>query len=81
MGLEKRSSIKQVTKDLIKEDGWKGLYRGFGPRFFSMSAWGTSMILTYEYLSKISSSLGLYYLFVYLQCCFCLRYLFVFDIY
>jgi solute carrier family 25 protein 44 len=53
MGLEKRSSIKQVTKDLIKEDGWKGLYRGFGPRFFSMSAWGTSMILTYEYLKRI----------------------------
>lgn len=54
MGHENKSSIKQVTKALIKEDGWKGLYRGFGPRFFSMSAWGTSMILTYEYLSKIS---------------------------
>ncbi|XP_061355149.1 uncharacterized protein LOC133299681 isoform X1 [Gastrolobium bilobum] len=54
MGLEKRSSVKQVVKDLINEDGWKGLYRGLGPRFFSMSAWGTSMILTYEYLSKNS---------------------------
>ncbi|CAI8591940.1 unnamed protein product [Vicia faba] len=53
MGLENKSSIKQVTKDLIKQDGWKGLYRGFGPRFFSMSAWGTSMILTYEYLKRI----------------------------
>ncbi|KAK7273302.1 hypothetical protein RIF29_14351 [Crotalaria pallida] len=57
MGHEKRSTIKQVVKDLINEDGWKGFYRGFGPRFFSMSAWGTSMILTYEYLSKNSSSL------------------------
>ena len=54
---EKRSSVKQVVKDLISEDGWKGFYRGFGPRFFSMSAWGTSMILTYEYLSKKSSTL------------------------
>ncbi|XP_004491890.1 uncharacterized protein [Cicer arietinum] len=53
MGHDSRSSIKQVTKDLISEDGWKGLYRGFGPRFFSMSAWGTSMILTYEYLKRL----------------------------
>ncbi|RHN44480.1 putative mitochondrial carrier protein [Medicago truncatula] len=53
MGNDNRSSIKQVAKDLIKEDGWKGLYRGFGPRFFSMSAWGTSMILTYEYLKRL----------------------------
>lgn len=64
VGNDNRSSIKQVAKDLIKEDGWKGLYRGFGPRFFSMSAWGTSMILTYEYLSKISSFCGLYFFFV-----------------
>ncbi|XP_057436148.1 uncharacterized protein LOC130728640 [Lotus japonicus] len=53
MGHEKRSSIKQVAKDLINEDGLKGFYRGFGPRFFSMSAWGTSMILTYEYLKRV----------------------------
>lgn len=57
MGHEQRSSVKQVVKDLIKEDGWKGVYRGLGPRFFSMSAWGTSMILAYEYLSKNSGSL------------------------
>nr|AAR13302.1 mitochondrial carrier protein [Phaseolus vulgaris] len=53
MGHENKSSIKQVAKDLINEDGWKGFYRGFGPRFFSMSAWGTSMILTYEYLTNV----------------------------
>ncbi|CAJ1947182.1 unnamed protein product [Sphenostylis stenocarpa] len=52
-GLEKRISVKQVVKDLIIEDGWKGLYRGLGPRFFSMSAWGTSMILAYEYLKRV----------------------------
>lgn len=55
---ENRPSAKQVVKNLIAEDGWKGFYRGLGPRFFSMSAWGTSMILTYEYLSK-KSFLGL----------------------
>lgn len=51
---ENRPSAKQVVKKLLAEDGWKGFYRGLGPRFFSMSAWGTSMILTYEYLSKKS---------------------------
>ncbi|XP_028764819.1 solute carrier family 25 member 44 [Neltuma alba] len=53
MGHENKSSVKQVVKDLINEDGWKGLYRGLGPRFFSMSAWGTSMILAYEYLKRL----------------------------
>ncbi|KAJ7971108.1 Solute carrier family 25 member 44 [Quillaja saponaria] len=53
MGHEKKSSVRQVVKGLIAEDGWKGLYRGLGPRFFSMSAWGTSMILAYEYLKRL----------------------------
>ncbi|XP_016182372.1 solute carrier family 25 member 44-like [Arachis ipaensis] len=53
MGHEKTTSVKQVVRDLISEDGWKGLYRGLGPRFFSMSAWGTSMILAYEYLKRL----------------------------
>ncbi|KAF2299237.1 hypothetical protein GH714_031074 [Hevea brasiliensis] len=52
MGQERKSSTRQVAKNLIKDDGWGGLHRGFGPRFFSMSAWGTSRILAYEYLSK-----------------------------
>ncbi len=51
MGHENRNTARQVVKGLIVDDGWKGLYRGLGPRFFSMSAWGTSMILAYEYLS------------------------------
>jgi len=55
MGHEKRPSTRQVIKTLIADDGWKGFYRGIGPRFFSMSAWGTSMILAYEYLSMITS--------------------------
>ncbi|KAL8161150.1 hypothetical protein V2J09_012639 [Rumex salicifolius] len=43
----------QVVKDLIAQEGWRGFYRGVGPRFFSMSAWGTSMILSYEYLKRL----------------------------
>lgn len=54
MGHGQRHSAKEVIKLLIRDDGWKGLYRGLGPRFFSMSAWGTSMILAYEYLSKFT---------------------------
>ncbi|XP_038699869.1 solute carrier family 25 member 44-like [Tripterygium wilfordii] len=53
MGHEKRHSVRQVVKNLIADDGWMGLYKGLGPRFFSMSAWGTSMILSYEYLKRL----------------------------
>ncbi|KAG9439158.1 hypothetical protein H6P81_019323 [Aristolochia fimbriata] len=49
----KRESVRQVVKTLIAQDGWRGFYRGLGPRFFSMSAWGTSMILAYEYLKRL----------------------------
>ncbi|XP_077211274.1 uncharacterized protein LOC143846666 [Tasmannia lanceolata] len=49
----KRETARQVIKSLIVEDGWKCLYRGLGPRFVSMSAWGTSMILAYEYLKRL----------------------------
>jgi len=67
LGLEKKIPVKQVVKDLIAEDGWKGVYRGLGPRLFSTSAWGTSMILAYEYLSKnlLSDFIVLIILFVY----------------
>ncbi|KAH7852381.1 hypothetical protein Vadar_024202 [Vaccinium darrowii] len=53
MGHEKRHTVRQVVKGLVVDDGWTGLYRGLGPRFFSMSAWGTSMILAYEYLKRV----------------------------
>lgn len=56
MGHEKRSTAREVVKGLIRDDGWKGFYRGLGPRFVSMSAWGTSMILAYEYLSMTPPS-------------------------
>lgn len=50
---KQRQTARQVVKNLIAEDGWKGLYRGLGPRFFSMSAWGTTMIVSYEYLKRL----------------------------
>lgn len=49
-----KPTIVGTVKQLINEDGWKGFYRGLGPRFLSMSLWGTSMIVTYEYLKRLS---------------------------
>ncbi|KAL6135494.1 hypothetical protein ACLB2K_067722 [Fragaria x ananassa] len=53
VGHEKRPTTSEVVKNLVRDDGWKGFYKGLGPRFFSMSAWGTSMILAYEYLKRV----------------------------
>ncbi|GAB2232820.1 hypothetical protein Droror1_Dr00011879 [Drosera rotundifolia] len=50
---QKTPSAVQVVKELVKNDGWLGFYRGLGPRFISTSAWGTSMILAYEYLKRL----------------------------
>lgn len=46
-----RPSVFKTTKALLVEEGWQGLYRGFGPRFLNMSLFGTSMIVTYELIS------------------------------
>ncbi|KAH0730197.1 hypothetical protein KY289_001385 [Solanum tuberosum] len=45
-----RPSVLKTTKMPLREDGWKGFYRGFGPRFLNMSFYGT-MIVTYEIIS------------------------------
>lgn len=49
-----RPTIKQTVKQLLRDDGWWGFYKGVGPRFLSMSLWGTSMITTYEFLKRLS---------------------------
>ncbi|KAM7278313.1 hypothetical protein ACFE04_005447 [Oxalis oulophora] len=46
-----RPSVIKTSKILLKEDGWRGFYRGFGPRFLNMSLYGTTMIVTYELIS------------------------------
>ncbi|OAY70571.1 Solute carrier family 25 member 44 [Ananas comosus] len=50
----RRPSVVKTTKLLLEEDGWRGFYRGFGPRFLNMSLWGTSMIVTYELIKRLS---------------------------
>ncbi|XP_055811091.1 uncharacterized protein LOC129880881 isoform X2 [Solanum dulcamara] len=49
-----RPSVLKTTKTLLREDGWKGFYRGFGPRFLNMSFYGTTMIVTYEIIKRLS---------------------------
>ncbi|KAJ4721928.1 solute carrier family 25 member 44-like [Melia azedarach] len=49
-----RPSVLKTTKALLKEDGWWGFYRGFGPRFLNMSLYGTTMIVTYELIKRLS---------------------------
>ncbi|KAF5464844.1 hypothetical protein F2P56_014893 [Juglans regia] len=49
-----RPSILKTARTLIKEDGWWGFYRGFGPRFLNMSLYGTTMIVTYELIKRLS---------------------------
>lgn len=56
-----RPSVLKTAKALLKEDGWRGFYRGFGPRFLNMSLYGTTMIVTYEIISKLASKLILFF--------------------
>ncbi|PON93096.1 Mitochondrial carrier protein [Trema orientale] len=49
-----RPSVLKTTKALLEEDGWRGFYRGFGPRFLNMSLYGTTMIVTYELIKRLS---------------------------
>lgn len=49
-----RPSVMKTTKALLHEDGWMGFYRGFGPRFLNMSLYGTTMIVTYELIKRLS---------------------------
>lgn len=50
-----RPSVMKTIKALLKAEGWRGFYRGFGPRFLNMSLYGTTMIVTYELISMYTS--------------------------
>ncbi|XP_031112313.1 mitochondrial substrate carrier family protein J-like isoform X6 [Ipomoea triloba] len=49
-----RPSVMKTTKILLQEEGWRGFYRGFGPRFLNMSFYGVTMIVTYELIKRLS---------------------------
>ncbi|KAL6637873.1 hypothetical protein ACP70R_025445 [Stipagrostis hirtigluma subsp. patula] len=52
MDNQNKPKASEVVKRLIAEDGWKGFYRGLGPRIFSSSAWGTSMSACVQKLKR-----------------------------
>ncbi|GMN55062.1 hypothetical protein TIFTF001_024176 [Ficus carica] len=53
-----RPTVLKTAKTLLKKDGWWGFYRGFGPRFLNMSLYGTTMIVTYELIKRLSVKKG-----------------------
>lgn len=47
-------SFLSVGRQLIAEEGAKGLLRGVAPRVTSTGMWGTAMVTTYEFLKRVS---------------------------
>jgi solute carrier family 25 protein 44 len=50
-----RPTLRQTLNTLVTEGGWMGFYRGIGPRWASMSMSATTMIITYEFLKRMST--------------------------
>ncbi|XP_019190573.1 PREDICTED: solute carrier family 25 member 44-like [Ipomoea nil] len=48
-------TVVQTVRNLVKESGFCGCYRGLGPRWASMSMSATTMITTYEFLKRLST--------------------------
>ncbi|RDX76151.1 Solute carrier family 25 member 44, partial [Mucuna pruriens] len=48
-------TIMHTLRSLVREGGWMACYRGFGPRWASMSLSATTMITTYEFLKRLST--------------------------
>ncbi|KAF3781179.1 Solute carrier family 25 member 44 [Nymphaea thermarum] len=51
----RRLTVGQTIRNLVKEGGWTACYRGLGPRWASMSLSATTMITTYEFLKRLSA--------------------------
>ena len=47
-------SYADVTRELFRSSGFRGFFRGIGPRIMSMGLWGTVLSSAYEYLRHIS---------------------------
>ncbi|KAI5078754.1 hypothetical protein GOP47_0006425 [Adiantum capillus-veneris] len=51
----KRPTVRETVRTLLKEGGWRACYKGLGPRWASMSMSATTMITTYEFLKRMST--------------------------
>lgn len=51
----KRPTIRETVRTLLKVGGWRASYKGLGPRWATMSMSATTMITTYEFLKRMST--------------------------
>ena len=52
----KAPSAAAVVRQLLREDGFSGLFRGRGPRTASVALWGTCMVNAYEALKRAAAT-------------------------
>ena len=52
----KAPSAAAVVRQLLREDGFRGLFRGLGPRTASVALWGTCMVNAYEALKRAAAT-------------------------
>lgn len=51
----KRPTVRETLRILLREGGWRACYKGLGPRWATMSMSATTMITTYEFLKRMSA--------------------------
>lgn len=51
----KRPSVRDTVRTLLRDGGWRACYKGLGPRWATMSMSATTMITTYEFLKRMST--------------------------
>eukprot|EP00250_Pteridium_aquilinum_P006512 c16414_g1_i1 orf=483-1532(+) len=51
----KRPTVRETVRTLLKDGGWRACYKGLGPRWATMSMSATTMITTYEFLKRMST--------------------------
>eukprot|EP00798_Chlamydomonas_sp_ICE-L_P011466 gene11466-34180_t len=48
------STVRGVLEEILREDGWRGMFRGALPRMANAALWGTCMVSTYEMLKRVA---------------------------
>eukprot|EP00238_Polyblepharides_amylifera_P001793 CAMPEP_0196572728 /NCGR_PEP_ID=MMETSP1081-20130531/2717_1 /TAXON_ID=36882 /ORGANISM="Pyramimonas amylifera, Strain CCMP720" /LENGTH=345 /DNA_ID=CAMNT_0041890141 /DNA_START=45 /DNA_END=1082 /DNA_ORIENTATION=+ len=49
-----KPSLRGITEELLRSQGFRGLYRGVGPRMLNTALWATCMVSSYEFLKRVS---------------------------
>lgn len=51
----KRPTVRESVRTLLKDGGWRACYKGLVPRWATMSMSATTMITTYEFIKRMST--------------------------